>query len=210
MNLLEYQVAASRTSSANGIVLVLAEGQDSFPIVSVGDVPSRAAWRVANGATGLGAEGGELIGVLLTNYTEILWMSSDFKDKVKKELGDILWYLAETASGLGVNLGLVNPHSNEVFLRVSTTANLLQVAKEAGECADYLKKLLWHGKKVDWAVVHQHFGRVLAAVQIAAEMLELTVEETCEANINKLLIRYPNGLSAEASEARVDLLPETP
>lgn len=207
MNLKDYQGAASRTSSADGLVLRLVGNATAFPVISTDDVPSRAAWRVANGATGLGAEGGELIGAILENFTEVLWMDEHFKDKVRKELGDIMWYLAEAASGLDIDLSLISLHENGMFARLSITANLMQVTKEAGEAADYLKKLLWHGKKVEPELLENYFGRVLSAVELACKSVGLDVEDVRHANIDKLLKRYEAGFSAEASEARVDLLP---
>lgn len=210
MNLLEYQQAAARTSSGDGIVITLAPDQ-VIPIVGVDAKPDRAMWRIANGATGLGAEACELVGVYLQHYSGVLWTEGTFKDQLKKELGDIMWYLAEAASGLGISLYEIYS-GIDALLEPSElrSANLLAVAKEAGETADYLKKLLWHGKKIEWDELYTKFSRVIEAIFIVCREFQLQFSDVLKTNIDKLLIRYKTGFSAAASEARVDLLPQIP
>lgn len=59
---------------------------------------------VLNGVLGLGGESGECIDLVKKH----LFQGHDLnKDDLVKELGDVLWYIAETASGLGVSLSEV-------------------------------------------------------------------------------------------------------
>ena len=78
MTLNEYQQAAQRTSTTR---------QSMFQII--------------NGIMGLFGEGGELADV----YKKYAFQGHEFdRDHMAKELGDVLWYVAETASGLGMTL----------------------------------------------------------------------------------------------------------
>jgi NTP pyrophosphatase (non-canonical NTP hydrolase) len=52
---------------------------------------------------GLVGEGGELANKVKKMYRDNLTVD-DFQEFVKKELGDVLWYVSETASQLGLDL----------------------------------------------------------------------------------------------------------
>lgn len=78
MTLNEYQAAAQRTSTTNDTVD-----------------------KLLNGLLGLFGEGGECADIL----KKTLFQGHEFdKDHMAKELGDVLWYVAETAAGLGMTL----------------------------------------------------------------------------------------------------------
>lgn len=85
MTLNEYQVAADRTS---------------------GDLSS---WdKIRNGCYGLNGEAGECIDIL----KKVEFQGHDFDPaKLLDELGDVLWYVAQTATGLGVTLEAVAQHN---------------------------------------------------------------------------------------------------
>ena len=77
MTLNEYQILAQRTSNTQN------------------------ASKLTNGLLGLFGEGGELAD-LLKKYR---YQGHDFPiEHAVKELGDVLWYVAEIATGLGVTL----------------------------------------------------------------------------------------------------------
>lgn len=78
MTLYEYQKAADRTS---------------------GDL---SPWdKVRNGCYGLNGEAGECIDIL----KKVEFQGHPFdREKMLEELGDVLWYVAQTATGLGVPL----------------------------------------------------------------------------------------------------------
>lgn len=77
MTLNEYQKAAERTSG------------------------NLSPWdKIRNGCYGLNGEAGECIDLL----KEVEFQGHDFNpDKLLDELGDVLWYVAQTATGLGVS-----------------------------------------------------------------------------------------------------------
>lgn len=60
--------------------------------------------RIVNGVMGLAGESGECVDVVKK------WMFQKHpldREKLTEELGDVLWYCAELASGLGVSLDTV-------------------------------------------------------------------------------------------------------
>ena len=78
MTLNEYQTAAQRTSTH----------EDTL-------------WKLENGLLGLFGEGGECADIL----KKALFQGHAFdKEHMAKELGDVMWYVAEVASGLGMTL----------------------------------------------------------------------------------------------------------
>lgn len=81
MTLNEYQLAAQRTSN-------------TYTLSS----------KIENGLLGLFGEGGECADI----FKKYLFQGHDFDaEHMAKELGDILWYVAEVASGLGMTLDKV-------------------------------------------------------------------------------------------------------
>ena len=57
--------------------------------------------KILNGLLGLFGEGGECADI----YKKFLYQGHPLdKNHIKKELGDVLWYISETASGLGCTL----------------------------------------------------------------------------------------------------------
>lgn len=78
----------------------------------------------------------------------------------------------------------------------------LGIAGEAGEVADYLKKVIHHEHPLDRETVKKELGDVLWYVQAIACRCGLTLEEVAVANIEKLKARYPEGWSAERSMNR--------
>lgn len=80
----EYQANAQRTSSA---------GHD----------------RVLNGVMGLNGEAGECIDIMKKAMFQGHKLDSE---KLIYELGDVLWYVAETATGLGISMDEIAARNN--------------------------------------------------------------------------------------------------
>jgi len=83
----------------------------------------------------------------------------------------------------------------------------LGLAGEAGEVADLVKKLLFHGHPLD-AAAHQKLvkeaGDVLWYLALLAFRLGVTLGQIAEENIFKLRVRYPQGFDPERSRNRVE------
>lgn len=79
----EYQEQARRTSNTDG--------------------PEEASYdKLINGVMGLCGEAGECIDIV----KKMMFQQHELdRDRLIEELGDVLWYCAELASGIGVTLG---------------------------------------------------------------------------------------------------------
>lgn len=62
---------------------------------------SRQIDKVINGVMGLNGEAGECIDIVKKHYFQEHTLD---EYKLKDELSDVLWYVAETATGLGITL----------------------------------------------------------------------------------------------------------
>lgn len=69
------------------------------------------------------------------------------------------------------------------------------LAGESGETVDYLKKVLFHDHLYNEDVVIKELGDVLWYVAGICTMLEISLEEVAEKNIDKLKKRYPEGFN---------------
>jgi NTP pyrophosphatase (non-canonical NTP hydrolase) len=78
----------------------------------------------------------------------------------------------------------------------------LGLAGESGECADYVKKHLYHGHPLDRDKAVKELGDVLWYVAIMAKEIGVELSEVAEKNIAKLRARYPEGFSTERSMNR--------
>ena len=85
MNLNEYQALAQRTSGT----------------LSYED-------RLLNGVMGLNGEAGECIDVVKKHLFQGHALDTE---KLKDELGDVLWYIAQTAAGLGIDMEEIAQHN---------------------------------------------------------------------------------------------------
>jgi len=75
----------------------------------------------------------------------------------------------------------------------------LGIAGEAGEVADYIKKVLYHGHPMDKDKLCKELGDVLWYVATLADTAGLTLQEVAKVNIAKLMKRYPDGFDKEKS-----------
>lgn len=82
----------------------------------------------------------------------------------------------------------------------------LGVAGEAGECADLVKKHVFHGHPLKAEKLKKELGDVLWYVAMLARNLGFTMTDVINANVEKLVDRYPNGFTKEAS---INRRPET-
>lgn len=87
-----------------------------------------------------------------------------------------------------------------------TLANwALGLAGEAGEAADLIKKHVFHAHGLDKDKLVKELGDVLWYIANVAETLGVQLEDVMQKNVTKLLKRYPDGFSTEASLERKDV-----
>lgn len=75
---------------------------------------------------------------------------------------------------------------------------------EAGEVVDLLKKIVFHGHKFNKEDMIKELGDVLWYVALICDSLGISMEEVMTKNIEKLMQRYPDGFTEEASINRKD------
>lgn len=88
MTLNEYQTLAQKTKNH-----VLTPGQ-----------------HLMNGLLGLAGEAGECCDIVKKHYYQD---GREYQDKLLDELGDVMWYVAETAAAMGISLEDIGQHNIE-------------------------------------------------------------------------------------------------
>lgn len=80
----------------------------------------------------------------------------------------------------------------------------LGVAGEAGEVADYMKKVLHHGHALDIEKLTKELGDVCWYVAVLANEAGIKFSTVLEENEKKLRARYPDGFTSRGSIERRD------
>ena len=80
----------------------------------------------------------------------------------------------------------------------------LGLAGESGEVADAVKKYLHQGHPLDREAVLQELGDVAWYVALGATTMGVDLESILQANVDKLLNRYPDGFDPERSMHRAE------
>ena len=76
---------------------------------------------------------------------------------------------------------------------------VLGIGGESGEVLDVLKKALFQGHHLNHEKLIEEVGDVLWYMSLICSSLGYTLEDVAKKNIDKLIERYPNGFSTEAS-----------
>ena len=75
---------------------------------------------------------------------------------------------------------------------------------ESGEVIDIVKKHLAQGHDLDREALIKELGDVAWYLAETAAALDVSLEEVCSRNIDKLRRRYPQGFSEEQSQNRTE------
>ena len=81
----------------------------------------------------------------------------------------------------------------------------LGLAGESGEVVELAKKGVFHRHGIDKERFNKELGDVLWYVASLCTVLELDMANVMQDNIDKLMVRYPNGYSPDDSRRRVDV-----
>jgi NTP pyrophosphatase (non-canonical NTP hydrolase) len=80
----------------------------------------------------------------------------------------------------------------------------LGLAGEAGEVSDMLKKHLFHAWPLDREALVKELGDCMWYIAAFATVLDVSLDEIAERNIEKLRRRYPDGFDVERSRNRAE------
>ncbi len=70
---------------------------------------------------------------------------------------------------------------------------------EGGEVADIVKKQIFHGHMFDVDEIKKELGDVMWYVAMCCNVLNISLDDVMQGNIDKLRKRYPDGFSEQAS-----------
>lgn len=84
---------------------------------------------------------------------------------------------------------------------------IVGLAGEVGELVDAVKKHVMYEKDLDLANIIEELGDMEFYAEQLRAQLNITREETLSCNIVKLRLRYPDGYTNKAAEARADKAP---
>lgn len=82
------------------------------------------------------------------------------------------------------------------------TMGALGLAGEAGEVADEIKKIVFHGKVTNRETILKELGDVRWYLEYLAHAFGFTMDEIEFANMEKLRARYPKGFVEHAEAKR--------
>lgn len=173
MDLNEYQKLAMRTSP---------DGHD----------------RIKNGCLGLIGESGEIADVIKK------WMFQSIEgtplpvDKLIDEMGDVLWYCAEMATGAKLKLQNVAnfPSCQDLYSYETLDEVAIRLSFSATQCG--FCAIERRGSN------EFHLNSVYKKLVHLCRLLGTTIEHVAEANIEKLKKRYPDGFDPERSMNRLE------
>jgi len=100
----------------------------------------------------------------------------------------------------------VRTKNTDLDPKLSQAVTALGLAGEAGETADYIKKVVGHDHPLDRDHVAKEIGDVIWYCASLCDEYGLSMQEVAEWNIEKLKKRYPEGFSATDSIKRLDVL----
>lgn len=161
-----------------------------------------------NFAMGIAGESGELID-LVKKF--IFHKHQIDKIKIKKEAGDVLWYISQlmriyditfedafaTLKKYDELIELIKLHGNpDRLLKVSC----LNLSQSVGNVSGYVDMSEFY--TID--KLKGNLANALKNFYFIIKIAGLTIEEVAEANIEKLKARYPDGFDPEKSINRVE------
>lgn len=142
------------------------------------------------GALGLAGEASETLEVWEQAMAPQAIDSNHIRLLLKKELGDIYWYVAQVSdanqSGVSVTTHMPEPTTPD--------ADFTRVVILAGKHADYIKKCGFHGHVVAPDLVRRQMNEIVAYLNRFCVQCGFSVTDVLDTNIAKLAARFPEGV----------------
>lgn len=157
-------------------------------------------------ALGLAGEAGELIDLLKKHWGHKHELDVE---KLKKEAGDVFWYIAALAHQFEISLDSVSPRL--LGPRPPRQGPIQSYALRLANCVGNTARVLdayWTSHFPPHDIqrpLRQRLQQVFIVLERITEHYGLSLSEVLTANVEKLRKRYPDGFSTEASVNRVDV-----
>lgn len=113
-----------------------------------------------------------------------------FIEKRAKEAGDVMWYVAEIAEGLGVSMAAI------AAIDEPCTGGIYE---KAAQIADAVKKYAYQGHAIEKYEIMLGLNGIMDLIARRMFIFGYSMDEILRGNVEKLLKRYPNGFEAERS-----------
>ena len=154
--------------------------------------------KLKNGCMGLIGESGEIVDLVKKYLFQSTPGTPLPTDKLIKEIGDVMWYIAEVATGMDVDLEhlLAFAYCGEFDERITISDYALTISIHANTV--YCKLFASKNKEVA-ALTIRHMYDLLCGL---CTRIGTTIEHVQEVNIDKLRKRYPDGFDPERSMNR--------
>ncbi|MCI8444202.1 MAG: hypothetical protein HFJ37_03415 [Clostridia bacterium] len=110
------------------------------------------------------------------------------KNSIKKELGDVLWYLALVCNDQGLKLGEKYQVDRKKMAVEKSRENTIEVALELGQQNGKLVEMIRSGQKSK--EIHKEIGIQIENMEDLANILQISMEDIMEENIKKVTKRY--------------------
>lgn len=179
MDLNEYQKLAMRTSP---------DGHD----------------RIKNGCLGLIGESGEIVDIVKKHMFQSKADTPLPVDKIIDEMGDVLWYCAEIATGMEKNLQSITGQKPAFSSFDAYTSGFdVDIETAAGVAAFFAARAYAaHRFDENCILLRSAVYDVYRSLLELCGLLDTTIEHVAEVNIEKLKKRYPDGFDPERSMNR--------
>lgn len=80
----------------------------------------------------------------------------------------------------------------------------LGLASEAGEILDEVKKFVFYGAPINGVGIHKEQGDMEWYAQLLRNTLGVPRDRVVRSNVEKLMVRHPNGFTLESALAKAD------
>lgn len=162
--------------------------------------------KIYNGILGLIGETGELVDIL-KKYKFQSGMDAQLpKLQIAEKLGDVLWYLAELADGMEVDLIDIAGDDFSIIERKMRRKSLRKPPLDNAilELSDRAARIRRSVKRHNISDTHAHMRAMLKLIAHVARFTGYSITGIAEMNINKLQKRYPKGFDPEISKGRYE------
>lgn len=165
--------------------------------------------RIENGMFGLLGETGEIADLYKKWKFQSVEGTQMPRARFEDEAGDVLWYLAELAVGMGEPLErimaaesfrdidhLVAQRSRRMHGNDARNVILAMAGNASVICRD--------ASRSEWRMVRAHMRKMMIAIGVLMQICGSSLEDAARGNIRKLEKRYPKGFDAEISMRRYE------